>query len=360
MDLKVLRVMELAEVEESALRWVADTEFNNRNGQKKSAALYVYVAVKWLRFHGHLRDVRARIEPDDSYSEQFVDYMLNVRGMSRHTVRSHRLRVRAFLKWNTGQQRSLALVTLNDIDEYLLLKIDIGYLPRSIASVCSALRLFFRFAEVQRWNTTRIATAIYRPRIPRYDPGPKGPAWHDVRRMLDHDFGPECADLRAAAILSLCAIYGLRNSEIISLRLSDVDWLNEIISVRRAKTGKIQQFPLQPEVGDKIIRYLKQARPRSGCRNLFVSLRPPYRRLDTTVLWVVVSSRMKQLGIQSRNYGTHALRHACATQLLHEGTSLPEIAQFLGHSDLRSVSIYAKHDIEALRDVAAISLTDVL
>jgi integrase len=70
--------------------------------------------------------------------------------------------------------------------------------------------------------------------------------------------------------------------------------------------------------------------------------------MDATILWVIVASRMKSLEIKSKNFGAHSLRHACATQLLHEGSSLPEIAEFLGHRDLKSVSIYAKHDIEAL------------
>lgn len=360
MNLQTLRVVELSEIEEAALVWVADTQFNNRNGQTKSTSLYVYAATKWLGFHGRVRATSSRIEPDDSYREQFVDYLTNVKGLSPGTIRSTQQRVRAFMKWNTEHQRPLARVTLKEIDEYLLAKTRTGYLPRSIASVCSALRLFFTFAEARKWNTTKIATAIHSPRIPRYESEPKGPIWQDVRRMLDHDFGTRPADLRAAAVLSLCAVYGLRNSEIIRLKLSDFDWLNEILTVRRAKSGKIQQFPIQREVGDKVIEYLKSARPRCGCRHLFLSLRPPYRRLNDGALWVVVAKRMKSLEIPSRNFGPHALRHACATHLLHEGSSLPEIAQFLGHSDLKSVGVYAKHDIQALKDVADFSLAALL
>jgi len=62
-------------------------------------------------------------------------------------------------------------------------------------------------------------------------------------------------------------------------------------------------------------------------------LRPPYRPLQSSSLWEVVSRRIKQLGIASRHKGPHALRHACATHLLNKGTSLKEIADFLGHSD---------------------------
>jgi integrase/recombinase XerD len=359
MNLTELRLVELSEIQAAAMQWFLDVKFQNRNGQPKSIKNFTYLSIKWLRFHNMFSTRNIRVEPDDSYSELFVQHIQVVRGMSYATVRAHRLRVRAFLKWNTAHNRSLAEVTLGHIDAYIMSKLEAGYLPRSIASVCTGLRAFFQFAEGQEWNRSKIAKGIYRPRVPRFDPGPKGPLWSDVRRLLDHDFGAGPADLRAAAITALGAIYALRSTEIVNLKLGDFDWHNEIVTIRRAKNGRIQQFPIQIEVGEKVIRYLKEVRPQCRHRNLFVSLRPPYRPMNTTILWPVVANRLKALGILSRNYGVHALRHACATQLLHEGTSLPDIADFLGHRKLDSVSVYAKHDIEALRRVSDIDLQGI-
>jgi integrase/recombinase XerD len=360
MNLKELRPVELPEIQDAAMRWLCDVEARSRNGKPKSVALFTYLTIKWFRFHNVFSAQSNRVEPDDSYSEQFVHFIQVVRGMSYATVRAHRLRVRAFLKWNTVRKRSLAQVTLDDIDLYVRSKLEAGYLPRSIASVCCALRVFFQFAEMKAWNRSNIAKSIYRPRIPRFDPEPKGPLWSDVRRLLDHDFGSGPANVRAAAITALAAIYALRSSEIVNLKLGDFDWHNEILTIRRAKNGRIQHFPIQIEVGDKVIRYLKEVRPQCKHRNLFVSIKPPYRPMDTTILWVVVANRLKALGILSRNYGVHALRHSCATQLLHEGSSLPAIADFLGHRDLTSVSVYAKHDIESLRRVSDFDLHGVI
>jgi site-specific recombinase XerD len=354
--LETLRRVEIKEIHEAALSWVTEVESINRNGQAKSAASFVYLALKWLKFLDAISTSNARIEPDDMQVEEFVHYMSNVRGMSQETIRAHRRRVNAFLKWNTSHHRSLADISAREMDAYLISKRNAGYLPRSMASVCSALRLFFRFAEVQKWNSSKIALSIDSPRVPRFDPGPKGPAWNDVRRLLDHDFGTKPADIRAAAIVAICAIYALRSCEVVRLKLEDFDWFNEILTIQRAKSGRVQQFPIQCEVGEKIICYLKQARPRCQCRNLFVSLRAPYRPMDSTILWVIIANRMKALGIASKNFGAHSLRHACATQLLSEGSSLTEIAAFLGHSDLNSVSIYAKHDLEALKKIADFSL----
>jgi integrase/recombinase XerD len=359
-QLENLRDVKVEEIDEAALRWVAEVESMNRNGKRKSASLFTYVAIKWLRFHNKLIVPNLRIEPDDTYVELFVQFMGVVRGMASATIRAHRLRVRAFLKWNTSHHRSLTEISSNEVDAYIASKLNAGYRPRSVASLCSALRLFFHFAQMQEWNTSKIAVTINRPRIPRHDRDPKGPSWTDVRRLLDHDFGTKPADVRARAIVALCAIYALRSSEVVKLRLSDFDWANEIVTLRRAKSGRVQQFPIQFEVGEKIITYLRQVRPQCSCKNLFVSLKPPYRPVDTTILWVIVARRMKALEIKSKNFGTHSLRHACATQLLYEGTPLWDIAQFLGHSDLKSVSIYAKHDLEALKKIADFDLTGLV
>jgi integrase/recombinase XerD len=275
-------------------------------------------------------------------------------------VCAHRHRVRAFLRWNTECNRSLAEVTLCNVDAYVISKVKVEHKPSYVRGICQSLRLFFQFAETQHWTVSQIAKGIRHPSVPRVSSHPKGPDWLDVRRLLDHNFGSGPADIRAAAITSLGAIYGLRSSEIANLRLGDFDWRNALMTIRRSKNGRVQQFPIQAEVGEKVIKYLQNARPPCKHRNLFCMLRPPYRPMDSNSLWVIVASRLKILGIASRNQGVHALRHACATHLLHIGTPIADIADFLGHSNLRSVSVYAKQDMESLRKIAAIDLRGIL
>jgi integrase len=168
------------------------------------------------------------------------------------------------------------------------------------------------------------------------------------------------ADLRARAIILLCSIYGTRGIEISNFKLNDFDWINETFTLRRAKGGRVQQLPIQFEVGEAILDYLQQGRPRSSCRHLFLTVKTPYRPLRSGCLWQIVGPRMKQLGIQSENVGLHSLRHSCATQLLRRGSSLRDIADFLGHRDMKSVSIYAKCDLSVLKAVSAFSLAGVL
>ncbi len=142
------------------------------------------------------------------------------------------------------------------------------------------------------------------------------------------------------------------------MSLDDFDWQSETFTVRRAKGGRTQQFPIQYEVGESIIRYLHNGRPYCPFRNLFISQHPPYRPLKT--VGPAVKRRMVKLGIRSCNLGPHSLRHACATELLRKGTPLRDIANFLGHRDIDSVSFYARHDVRALREIADFNLAGVL
>jgi integrase len=158
----------------------------------------------------------------------------------------------------------------------------------------------------------------------------------------------------------LCSIYGLRASEIVHLTLDDIDWRTETITVRRAKRGRTQQFPLPYEVGEAIVQYLQKARPHCSCRSLFVTRSTPHRPIRATAFWPIVGKRMKSLGIESAHFGPHALRHACATQLLKKGSSLHDIADFLGHRNTKCVSIYAKYDTRSLRALASFSLAGVI
>jgi site-specific recombinase XerD len=360
MQLDRLRMIDLAEIQEAGLRWESDLlPIIKRGRGLKSHKSFEWTAIKWLRFHNQINHPLVPRESTDLIVDQFATFLKVTRGLSPETIRGFESRSRQFLGWLQGHDRPLSTVSLSDIDSFIEFKRNGGCRPRTIASICAALRAFFRFAEIQGWNNSRIARGIQSPRVPRYDVVPRGPKWRDVRRMLNHDFGLSRAELRAAAIISLCSIYALRSIEVINLSVKDFDWASETLTIRRAKTGRIQQFPIQFEVGEKILRYLQFGRPRCSCRRVFVTLRPPHKQLPSSGLWTIVARRMRSLGISSENFGAHALRHSCATQLLQRGSSLRDIADFLGHRDMNSVSIYAKHDVRSLKQVAAFSLAGV-
>jgi integrase/recombinase XerD len=160
--------------------------------------------------------------------------------------------------------------------------------------------------------------------------------------------------------LMLLSVYGHRRAELVRLRLEDFDWEREVIAVTRSKTQRAQVYPLCRPVGDAVLRYLREGRPRSDHREVFLSLRAPVRPLSRCALTSLVMRRLRVLGVTLSHYGPHALRHACATHLLEQGVSLKAIGDHLGHCDPNATRIYAKVDLVGLRQVADFDLGGLL
>jgi integrase/recombinase XerD len=168
------------------------------------------------------------------------------------------------------------------------------------------------------------------------------------------------ADIRNRAILLLFAVYGLRRQEVADLRLDDINWRKETLTILRSKQRRRQTYPLLPSVGQAILRYLKNVRPKSAHREVFLRLLAPLDPISSA-LWAVAAYSMDKAGIQSSPHrGPHSLRHACASHLMSEGFSLKEVGDHLGHRSFDVTRIYAKVDLASLREVAKFDLGEVL
>jgi integrase/recombinase XerD len=360
MELTSLRSVQLTEIEEAGVRW-ANYRGPERRGKRPETSPRIFVrrARQWLDFHGSLILPTAPTGPFDA---QLADFRsaLESRNLASITIRGYVSRIQNFLRWVSARHNDLSHLSINDADDFLANYRKAGRRPITLASQCIALRAFFAFAEDRAWCQPGIRRGIVGPRFPTYTEAPKGPSWADVRRLIRSVSGKTPGELRARALFLLYSIYGLRASEVARLRLNDFDWRSETFCVHRAKRGGIQQFPIQYEVGNAILDYLRYGRPHCACRNVFLTLQLPYRPLARGATWGIVGDRMKLLGIQSEHRGPHSLRHACATHLLKKGSSLQEIADFLGHRNLQCVGIYAKYDKRSLRKVAAFSLAGIL
>jgi len=354
--LSTLRMVEPEEIERAALAWAAYRGPDRRGIVGDTTMRFPRVAKNWLRFHGHLAVPAGPVHPYENEVTDFGEFLRRTNGATPGTIHGYSKRAKFFLSWLAGKGRALSSVTLNDVDEFFEAKRIHGWSLSTVASHAQAMRAFFLHAEAHGWCAPGVARGIRKPRLSKYDGVSRGPAWADVRRLLRHaSKKTTTSSLRAYAMLLVCSIYALRSSEVSGLQLIDIDWREETFCVRRAKRGGYQRYPLQYEVGEAILRYLK-VRPRCACRNVFVTFQQPYRPVSGCAMWAVVSHRFAALGIRSKGRGPHALRHACATHLLRKGTPLKDIADFLGHRNAKAIGIYAKFDTRSLRKVAAFSL----
>jgi len=282
--------------------------------------------------------------------------MRDQRGLSEVTIRNRCWHTQKFLKWLDGQNRSFEEVSLQELDAFLSLQAAQGWGRVSVATSAKALRSFFRHAEAHTWCAKGLAAGIDGPRVFKQEGLPLGPTWPDVERLLTSTRGDRPREIRDHAILLLFALYAFRSGEVAALQLEDLHWHRELIVVGRPKQRRTQEYPLVPTVGRAILRYLQQVRPRCARRELFLTLKAPFRPLSAGAFYHLVSSRLSELSIKSLRHGPHSLRHACAGHLLAEGFSLKEIGDHLGHRSAYATRTYAKVDLVGLRSVANFDL----
>ena len=144
------------------------------------------------------------------------------------------------------------------------------------------------------------------------------------------------------------------------MALEDIDWVAETLHVMRPKLRRPQCYPLSPPVGEAILRYLRDARPRCEHRAVFLTIKAPFRPLSGSSISAMVRMRLRKQGVKLDRIGAHCLRHSCAGQLLHAGFTLKQIADHLGHRSMNSTRIYTKIDVRGLRQVAELDLGALL
>jgi len=149
-------------------------------------------------------------------------------------------------------------------------------------------------------------------------------------------------------MLMLLARLGLRAVEVARLELGDLDWRSGEIVIR-SKGGRLDRLPLPADVGEALVAYLRDSRPQTKSRRVFISHNAPLRGVGRTVPSHVVRRACARVGIPPAR--AHRLRHALATEMLRRGATLPEIGQVLRHRDLATTAVYAKVDRVSLASV---------
>src|SRR5262249_23151095 len=147
-----------------------------------------------------------------------------------------------------------------------------------------------------------LAAAIMSPRVFADEGLPTGPSWEDVQRLLTSTEGDDPKDIRDRAMIMLFVVYGFRVGDVRALRLDDLDWEKEMICIRRPKSRRQQSYPLSYTVGEAIVRYLKEVRPRTPYREIFLTLRAPIRPIGNGTLYDVVSDRLVRLGVSLKHH----------------------------------------------------------
>jgi integrase/recombinase XerD len=159
--------------------------------------------------------------------------------------------------------------------------------------------------------------------------------------------------LRDFAMAHCLSDLGLRGQEVIQLTLDDIDWRAGTLTVRKTKGQRVRVLPLPVTTGTAIAKYLRNGRPKTCDRRLFVRHVAPFDEpLGRRAAANAMNRAFTRSGLGSRFSGTHVLRRTLATRLQRCGSSLKAIADLLGHRELRTTTRYAQVDFGQLRRIA--------
>lgn len=287
--------------------------------------------------------------------ERYDTWMRELRGLAPGTRCARITEALRFLSalGARGDQGSLVDLSVPEIDAYVKWRCA-GLCRRSIQYTTSNLRVFLRYLHVSGDTSSDLSGTVIGPRIYDYEDIPSAMRPEDVDKVLEvtgRDRSP--AGRRDYAMLMLLSAYGLRAGEIIRLRLEDIDWQNEVLHVRHSKTGAYSELPLLRAPGEAILKYLKQGRPKSSHREIFLCANAPYQAFaNVKSLYSTVQRRLTAACIiPPGKRGPHAFRHARAVSMLRASVPLNTIGDVLGHRESRSTGTYLKLATEDLRAV---------
>lgn len=286
--------------------------------------------------------------------EQYVRWMIDVRGLAPATVSDRRKEASRFLSWLRTSRTGLAALKVAHVDKYLKERAR-GWRRSSIKAATDWLRIFLRWLHSVGQTNRDFSTAVIGPSMYAFASVPSALRSQDVAKVLAVARQDATAKgIRDYAILMLLSRYGMRAGEIVALRLDDIDWRKEVIRVHHAKTRVTSYLPLLPEVGNAILKYLQKARPQTSFRQIFIRDRAPYRPLLIGgSLYSLVRKRLDAAGaVTSGKRGPHAFRHTRAVSMLRARVPLKEIGDVLGHRSVSSTMTYLKLAVDDLRAIA--------
>jgi site-specific recombinase XerD len=283
----------------------------------------------------------------------FAAYLADHRGDCRRTQHKQAAYIAAFLAFLQARQRTLAQLTLQDIDAYIL-ECAPHYATTTLADICSAMRGFFRFLHASGRAATDLAPAVMAPNGRRDQRPLRALPWTHVCQLLNAVDRTTLAGQRDYALLLMMSIYGLGAGEVCGLCLDDLDWRAATVHVTRPKTGVSILLPLLPAVATVLVDYLRQGRPQHApTRHLFVTLHTPHGPLSTAgPVRHIIAKHARAAGITAAYLGSHVLRHSHACRELEQGVPPKVIGDILGHRDPKSTSAYLRIATERLREVS--------
>ncbi|MCG3205742.1 MAG: Tyrosine recombinase XerD [Elusimicrobia bacterium] len=278
---------------------------------------------------------------------RFLAHLRVERGLSLATQSAYRRQIEGYLRDVAKQGATLAESTKETIVAYIGSRQRAGLKPSSVFHLALAVRQFHRFLYAESLLPSDPTAGMKLPKFEHIIPEPLSVV--QMGRLLTPLVSLKFAALRTQTMISAAYNLGLRVSELVNLKVGDVNFEERYVRVRRGKGGRDRLVPFGQTLNDCLREYVeaRNRQPNTSSPHLFLSARG--RPISRGTFWWLLKRWANQAGIKGR-VSPHQLRHSFATHLLNGGANLRGIQAALGHRDIRQTQIYSHVDMTFLRE----------
>ena len=308
---------------------------------------------RFLRFVAVGRIVRsgAALSPPevDARVAEFQNWLRVHRGVSERTINSHGLLVMRMMPILGTEPAGYNAQCIRQVILDEAQKCSRAYLAKMRTALRGYLRFLIARGECKPWLDQAVPVFAHwqLSSLPRYLTD------SDIERVIAACETDTPHGIRDKAILLLLTRLGLRGGDILTMRLSDIEWAQGSLRVR-GKGRREVRLPLPQDAGDALLSYFDQVRPLSDSDRVFLRLHAPFRPFaKSCTVSQIVQRALERAGIaDAPSRGANLLRHSAATSLLRAGASLDSVGAVLRHQSPDTTAHYAKVDVQMLREIA--------
>lgn len=289
--------------------------------------------------------------PESPEVHDFMDFIIVEKGLSKNTLSAYGRDLDDFILFLRKDGKDVLAAERADIAGFVRHLSGRSLTSKSISRKLSAVKGLYKFLAGEKRVVKDPTLNIERPKASKKLPSVL--SHHEMDLMLNGRALTEHGGLRDRAIFELLYASGLRISELINLKLGDINRTQGFIRVF-GKGSKERVVPLGRAALEWIERYLAESRPTlaKGHSGDFVILNQRGGRMSRMGVWKIIHASAQNAGIDT-HVSPHTFRHSFATHLLKGGADLRSVQEMLGHSDISTTQIYTHVNKEYLKDIHA-------
>ena len=285
------------------------------------------------------------LNKEDRNLRSFFNFLIIEKGLSKNTVKAYETDIKGFIKWiNKNNKQSLLNIKESCVNQYISYLFSLKLKSSSVNRKISSLKSFYLFLLKKKLIRYSPFSEVISPKQEKYLPASMSES--EVEKLLNSPDASKDIEQRDKAMIEMLYATGMRISELVNLKITDIDMNRSVIKVM-GKGSKERLIPFGESASEALFNYLK-IRKDSSSKEVFISNRG--RKITRVAFWQRIKVYLLRENLKI-SISPHTLRHAFATHLLNRGADLRSVQLLLGHSDLSTTQIYTHIAKQRLGDV---------